>query len=46
MLYANTGKARVGGRDINVPCNPLPEATRFAGELIGRGGIGVVLLNF
>jgi len=23
MLYANTGKARVGGRDMNVPCNPL-----------------------
>jgi len=23
MLRANMGKARIGGRDVNVPCNPL-----------------------
>ncbi len=23
MIYANAGKARIGGRDINVPCDPL-----------------------
>ncbi len=31
MLRANTGKARIGGKDINVPAPP--EATRInAGE--------------
>ncbi len=32
MLYANTSEARIGGRDIDVPCNPL-KLPAYAGEL-------------
>ncbi len=36
MIYANAGKARIGGRDINVPCDPLKlpaEGGRESGKL-------------
>jgi len=45
MLCVNTGKARINGRDINVPCNPQPGpiadrrwvalATRIRGRIEG-----------
>jgi len=42
MLYANAGKARIGGKDINVPAPP--KATRInAGE---HGGGFYVRLKF
>jgi len=31
MLYANTSKARIGGKDINVPAPP--KATRIRGRV-------------
>lgn len=31
MLYGYTSKARIAGKDINVPAPP--EATRYAGEI-------------
>jgi len=42
MLRADMGKARIGGRDVNVPCNP-PEVPACAGEwrVFGRDHIWI-----